>query len=96
MKDRKLLKSELKLEALKIRALKADIKTKQKKGDYAGHDQSKLVSLKWDYRHRFIAYCMIRGRTYKQIERTCRVDPNMDRVQEAINEYTPQDVCAHS
>ncbi len=90
IKNRKFLKFELKLEAQKLRKIKTDIKTKQRAGQYAGHEQSELLTLKWNYRHRFIAYCMMRGREYKQIERTCRVEPNHDWVKEIINEYSPQ------
>lgn len=88
IKNKKLLKSELKKEALKLREHKIDIKTKQKKCEYAGHEQSQLVTLKLNFRHRFIAYCMLRGRSYEQVERKCRVEPNHEWVQEVINEYT--------
>ena len=100
MKDIKSLKSELKVEAFKLRETKADIKTKQKAGQYAGYKQSELLTLKWNYRHRHIAYSIMRGKSYQQIERKCREDnqPNFDKIKELINEYTPQkeNVCPSS
>lgn len=96
MKDIKSLKVELKKEAIALRAIKIDIKTTQKKYQDASYKQSELLSMKWDFRHRFIAYCLMRGRTYKQVEKKCRVDPNHEWIQEVINEYTPQTVHSDS
>ena len=34
-----------------------------------------------DFRHLHIAYCMLRGRTYEQIENYCHEAPDFDRIQ---------------
>ena len=47
-----------------------------------------------DFRHKHIAYCMLRGRKYEQIENFCKVFPNFDRINEIMEKYEPQVVCA--
>lgn len=63
------LKALLKEKAKEIRALKLKIKDTQRKGEYAGSDQWKLVLEKSAFRHHHIAYCELRGRTRDQIEK---------------------------
>jgi len=88
------LKEQLKAEAIKLRSQRLDIKKLQQNGKYAGHLQCSQIYLKSNYRHKHIAYSLMRGRTYEQIEPTCRNKPDMDRVKEIINEYSEKDVCA--
>jgi len=89
------LKSELKIKAVEIRKNKIQIKELQKNRSYAGNLQYSHIHLKRDYRHKHIAYCMLRGRTYEQIEQKCRENnkPNMDIVKEIMDEYSKSDVC---
>jgi hypothetical protein len=85
-------KAEQKVLAKKIRETKTDCKKLQKAKDYAGSLQYQILKLKNDYRHRHIAYSMLRGRTYEQVEKTCRKAPNFDRIKEIMAEYTPKEV----
>ena len=43
-----------------------------------------LMDLGSEYRHRHIAYCLLRGREYEEIERKCRDDnkPNFKYIEE--------------
>lgn len=93
IKDRKSLKSELKLEAAELRKTKNDTKELQRKNEIAGNLQYKIIKLKRRYRHRHIAYSMMKGRKYKEIERKCRKDnkPDHNLIREIINAYTPQE-----
>ncbi len=90
-----LLKNELKAKAAEIRKTRVELKELQRSGQIAGHHQYSLISLKRDYRHRHIAYSMLRGRSYEQIEPKCREDhkPNMDLVKEIMDEYAKENVC---
>src|SRR4030043_392970 len=98
IKNTKSLKEELKVSAVEIRELKNETKETQKKGNYAGSLQYALFKLSREYRHKHIAYCLMRGRSYEQIERKCREgnEPNKDLIQEIIHEYsqTEKDVRA--
>lgn len=89
------LKDDLKIKAAKIRKDKIKTKTRQKAGEYAGDLQYSLLKQRRDYRHRHIAYSMLRGRTYDQIESKCREDnkPNMDLIKELMDEYSKDNVC---
>jgi len=51
---------------------------------------SKKDKLKIEFRHRHIAYCLLRGRTIEEIERKTREDNkhNQRLVEQYINEYT--------
>ncbi len=75
------LKAELKALAKEIRKLKYkrdhwwDYR-RHGQGYYAGNVQIKA----YDFRHKHIAYCMMRGREYKEIERYCREAPDFRRI----------------
>jgi hypothetical protein len=92
------LKSELKQLASELRNDKASIKQTQKEcGSGAACDQqAAVVTKKRTCRHRHIAYSMMRGRTYEQIEAKCREgnSPDQNLIQEIIRAYGTQDVCA--
>ena len=64
-------KEELKGLAKEIRATKEAIKESQRQGKYDEHYRLylKVESLKKEFRHKHIAYCLLRGRTLEQIER---------------------------
>ena len=42
----------------------------------------KIIYLKFEFRHRHIAYCLVRGRTYEQIENKTRSPANKDLISE--------------
>ena len=69
------LKEELKTIAGNIRKLKADTKTGQKAKIYVGLSQSMLLRMKRDYRHKHVAYSLLRGKTMEQIEKSTKPWP---------------------
>ncbi len=46
------------------------------------------------FRHTHIAYCMLRGKTYEQIENHCRVLPNFNRINKLMEENEQKTICA--
>lgn len=84
--------------ALEIKELKNKIKSTQKErgSGAAGREQADVIVQKSDYRHRHIAYCLLRGRKYEEIENRCREgnEPNWTIIQEIKDEYAAKDVCA--
>ena len=92
------LKNILKQSATEIRTDKALIRQilKGLVPGSSGALRSGLSGKKWEYRHKHIAYSMMRGRTYEQIEQKCAPDnkPNLDLVERIIDEYAKKDVCA--
>jgi hypothetical protein len=52
--------------------------------------QSKYSS--YQFRHRHIAYCLLKGRTYEQIEQTCRPGnaPNMSLVEKYVQDWNKE------
>jgi len=85
-----IVKEELKAKAKKLSALKIEIKETMRSGKYAGRLQSALIDDVCEWRHKHIAYCMIKGRTLEEIESNCHDDnkPNLDVVQMYINKWT--------
>ena len=79
------LKEELKAEALEIRQLRKEHKELQRSGDSYGY-VTKLENLKNKYRHRHIAYCLLRGTPLERIERTNYKagPPNMRVIEELM------------
>lgn len=55
--------------------------------------ESKIYRLKVEFRHKHIAYCMLRGRSYEQIESYCRVSPDFNRVECIMGQYEQKAVC---
>ena len=84
------LKNYLKEQAVEIREYQ-----KAHNSDGGRFAVSKRLSK--NYRVHHIVYCLLRGKTYEQIEKKCREDnkPNMSLVQEIKNVYT-EDVCISS
>jgi len=90
MKMINVLKEELKGMAVEIREKKYGVKEKQRSGKDAWREQGDLYSLKYDFRHKHIAYCLMRGRTCEQIEQKCREgnEPNQHLIGRLIDEYS--------
>lgn len=64
----KTIKSELKTLALELRELKNKINNGMRAGEHMWREQNKLPEQKHEFRHKHIAYCLLRGRTIEQIE----------------------------
>jgi hypothetical protein len=91
MKKLQKLKQIQKEYAVKIRKLKST--RKSCKNGYV----PLLDSMRWNARHNHIAYCMLHGKKYEEIEKgVCRPDnaPNMARVEKIMEDYRDEDVCA--
>lgn len=89
------LKYYLKQQTVVIRNITAELKLFQKENcGYDGGRFSILRHLAKDYRHHHIAYSLLKGRTYEQIERNCAESnkPDMQLVQEIKDAHT-EDVC---
>lgn len=89
------LKQEQKVLATDLHNQKHEISKTQKEGKVAGLLQCNLIYMKRDYRYKHIAYSLIRGRTYEQIETKCRKgnEPDQKTIQRIIDEYAHKDVC---
>jgi hypothetical protein len=64
----KTLKQELKLLVASIREHKCKFKDLQRSGSSSWEEWSKLCKSQFEFRHKHIAYCLLRGRTLEQIE----------------------------
>jgi hypothetical protein len=85
------LKNELKKLAEQIRKSKIECKEYQKNN--GGSDGGRFFvtyKLQSEFRLKHIAYCIMRGRKYEEIESNCSRagEPNFDRIKEIINEHT--------
>lgn len=93
-----ILKNTLKKKALGLRKLKNKIRSIQRESGTgnAWREQAEVLSLKANYRHTHIAYCLLRGRKYEEIENHCRKgnEPNWKTIQEIKDAYTAENVCA--
>jgi hypothetical protein len=103
----KILKQELKALACAITKSKIDLKDCQRKhcGDcgywtgqpgysvYKNHGKE-TYDLKFEFRHKHIAYCLLRGRTIEQIEMPAKDNqPDIQYIERIQNEYREEDVC---
>jgi len=53
-----------------LKALSSDIRNKKSERKNAAHGYVPgLLSLRYEYRHYHIAYCLFRGKSYEQIEK---------------------------
>jgi len=84
-----MLKNELKSLGKDIAELKTELKATQRANKYAGTLQNKLRYLKHDFRHKHIAYCLMRGVPLEMIENP-RADnkPNLELVRSIIDEHS--------
>lgn len=94
------LKEENKKQAAQIKLQKAEVKKTQKEGKYAGLLQLKLVIAKKEYRKHHIAYCLLRGKLYEQIEKPKEQnklnDFDWEEIQKIQEAYHEENVCACS
>ena len=85
------LKAELKELAKEIREFK---KMRDHYWDYPqcqGEYQWGVQNRAREFRHKHIAYCMLRGRKYEEIERYCREAPDFKRIDSIrANHYVPK------
>lgn len=50
-----------------------------------------LFGMRFDYRHRHIAYCMLRGTPYEKIERPSKYNkPSMQIIESLMSEWTKE------
>ena len=84
------IKNKLKTEAKQLSELKAEIKQLMKSGSYAGSEQWNLISFKRHWRHRHIAYCLMKGTAIEKIENHVREDnePNQKLIDKYREEFT--------
>lgn len=93
------LKEELKLIAINIRKLKADKKEYQRgNGGSSGSFSYMISRMKWEYRHKHIVYCLLRGRTMEQIEKKNRpfpfgCSPDQNLIQTLKDKYEEKIIC---
>jgi hypothetical protein len=80
------IKEQLKAMAIKIRKDKAQLKVDMRAGKFSG--QSELESLRFEFRHRHVAYCLVRGRTLEQIEPKSKTKLHTGYVQDLVEAYT--------
>ena len=68
MKKTNPIKEELKKLAQEIKEAKIDLKDQQRNGTAGWKTFSNVDNLKYEFRHLHIAYCLIKGRKYEEIE----------------------------
>ena len=87
------IKEELKAEAKKIRRLKIDCKNTQR-GIHTGEKvwQEDVSRARYVWRHKHIAYCLLRGRKIEDIERKVREgnEPNQRLIEKHIEAFTSE------
>lgn len=96
----KTIREQLKEDAKRIRTIKQDISTGMRAGNYMWKAQEELIAEKEYYRYYHIAYSMLKGREYLEIENKVRpgneinmssVEAIMDELKKAIIERTPKE-----
>jgi hypothetical protein len=92
----KALKQELKTLAKLIRKTKFEHKEYQRTDEWSGTERTRreLYKAQYEFRHKHISYCMIRGRTYEQIEPKVREgnEPNKTHLSNLLEQYDPTEV----
>lgn len=88
------LKAELKTLAKEIRYYKDHRKLPKRReiGLSLWQIESHIGYKKYEFRHRHIAYCMLRGRKYEEIERYTRELPDFKFIEEVM-EHNREAVC---
>ncbi len=89
-----IVKEVLKVEAKELTTSKVNVKNSQRSGDWSGScGQYGLLLKRQEWRHKFIAYCLLKGRTLDEIEGNCREDnkPDMDLVERYKREFVGDD-----
>jgi len=84
------IKNKLKIEAKQLSELKVEIKKLMKSGSYAGSEQCDLINFKRHWRHRHIAYCLMKGTAIEKIEKCVREynEPNQKLIDKYTGEFT--------
>jgi hypothetical protein len=94
-----MLKQNLKELAVKIRKAKVDCKEFQRENRGWDGPQGffwEIIKLKKEFRHKHIAYCIIRGRDRNEIEVPAKDNqPDEILIKEILREYT-EDVCINA
>jgi hypothetical protein len=94
------LKEHQKDSANRIKKTKLEIKETQRKGQYAGILQANVLSLIAVYRLNHIAYSLLKGRTYSEIENPTERKKLSDEDWKYINTlqetYREENVCVGS
>jgi len=90
------LKAQLKELAKEIKKWKRNRKEDKRMelGISLWHAQSKVEQYAWEFRHKHIAYCMLRGRAYEEIEQKCNTSPSWTYIDSVREEYEQKDICA--
>lgn len=83
------LKEALKALAAEIRQTKAKLKDYQRENNgYQGGFLAAAETLSWTYRHKHIAYCLLRGTPYERIESPADGnEPDQETIQEVLDAY---------
>jgi len=83
------IKNELKQLAQDLRIQKRLFKSKQREGSDDYRDIRKTHKMVWEFRHRHIARCILRGTPYERIESKvgCGNEADMDLVERYKEEY---------
>ena len=90
------LKAELKVLASELKEWKQNRKlirrTELKLKQWQVQDE--IDWRKFEFRHKHIAYCMLNGRKYEQIENYCRVAPNFSEIDRIMEKHEQKTICA--
>jgi len=88
------LKSELKILAKEIRYWKSKRKIDKREGHSLWHIESKIWTRKYEFRHKHIAYCQLRGRLRLEIEKPALDNlPNEKYIEEIMAKHE-EVICA--
>jgi len=87
------LKNELKSMAAELKSSKVVFKEKQRTDVNDGSTwilDTRIKKLKFEFRHKLIAYCLLRGLVYGNVERSCKEgnEPNWSYIEGVRNEYS--------
>jgi hypothetical protein len=89
------LKQELKDLAVSIKTSKHAYKEAQRAGQYTicSSLQPDLKNLPYTYRHRHIAYCLLRGKQYEKVELKVKEgnEPNWPLIYSIMNQFRDSD-----
>jgi hypothetical protein len=90
--DLRKIKNELKADAKLLREDRLKLKEAQRAGEDCWKKQSFLAYLKADYRNKHIAYGLMKGKTYEQIERKVRPgnEPDWYSINKIVKSYTEE------
>lgn len=90
---KKLLKGQLKESSLLIRKTRGELKEMQRRNAEHYAHLAKLSTMITNYRHLHIAYSMLNGNSYEQIENKCRPgnEPSWFEINKHISDCTQED-----